>query len=234
MKSRWAHVKEEVISLRQEGASMNEIEARFGVPKSTQNSWFWKIELPEEARAILRQKKKGHLIEARKKAVEWHNTEKAKRLEAARISAEKSLSKIDLGGNTALELALAMLYMGEGFKTISTGIGNSDPLILKFFLAAVAKIYGLNTESMRFDLHLRADQKPEDMKAFWSKELGVPLDRFKGIFVDKRTIGRETYPTYKGVCLITCGNVAIQRKLVYLSRAFCNKILGGQDSNMRA
>ena len=74
------------------------------------------------------------LIEARKNAVDWHKDQKIKRLEIAEGQAEKILSLVNNNKET-LELALAMLYLGEGFKKSGgTGMGNSDPLILKFFL----------------------------------------------------------------------------------------------------
>jgi hypothetical protein len=72
---------------------------------------------------------------------------------------------------------------------------------------------------------LRADQNPEKMKRFWSKELGLPLNSFGYVALDKRTVGSKTYPHYKGVCYVRCGNAAIQRKLMYLSEIFYKKVI---------
>ena len=118
-----------------------------------------------------------------------------------------------------------MLYLGEGFKSQKTGMGNSNPIVLKFFLIIMRKLYNLNVDKISFNLHLRADQNPEIMKKFWSNELNVPIERFKNVSIDVRTKGKKTYPNYKGVCTINCANIAIQRKLVYLSNEFCNKII---------
>jgi hypothetical protein len=68
------------------------------------------------------------------------------------------------------------------------------------------------------------DQDGDALKAYWSKELNVPLERFKYIAYDRRTEGRKTYDHYKGACLISCGNIAIQRKLIYLYNLFCDKV----------
>ena len=73
-------------------------------------------------------------------------------------------------------------------------------------------------------MHLRADQNPILIKQYWSKELNIPLENFTSISVDKRTIGSSTYPTYNGVCVLRCGNIAIQRRLLYLARNFCKEI----------
>jgi len=111
------------------------------------------------------------------------------------------------------------------FKKIRSGMGNSDPLILKFFIRALKELFEINTSALSCDLHLRADQDPEDLKRYWSRELGIHLERFKSVSFDKRTAGRPTYADYKGVCSISCGNIAVQRKLVYLSRMFCEMVV---------
>ena len=136
------------------------------------------------------------------------------------------MGKIDFTSREIFELSLAMLYLGEGFKKNSmTGLGNSDPLILKFFLVGITKLFNVDPTKIRYDLHLRADQNPIEMKKYWSKELGAPIERFTQVSIDQRTVGKPTYSDYKGVCVINCGAVAIQRKLVYLSRIFCEKII---------
>jgi len=68
------------------------------------------------------------------------------------------------------------------------------------------------------------DQDADMLKEYWSKELKIPIERFKYVAFDKRSIGKPTYERYKGVCVITCGNIAIQRKLIYLYTLFCEKI----------
>ncbi len=67
------------------------------------------------------------------------------------------------------------------------------------------------------------------MKKYWSQELGLSIDRFKYVAIDKRTIGRPTFSHYKGVCVLLCGNVAIQRRLVFLYTMFCRKVINEGD-----
>jgi hypothetical protein len=81
-------------------------------------------------------------------------------------------------------------------------------------------LYDLDIEKIRCELYLRYDQDPEDLKRHWAKELSLPLSNFKQVNIDKRTIGRETYDHYKGVCSLRCGNVAIQRRLVFLAEKY--------------
>ncbi len=175
---------------------------------------------------VLEQNWKNGLIRARKKAVFWHNRGKIGRIKNAERQADKILSGINFSDKCLLEVTLAMLYLGEGFKKNSdTGIGNSDPLILKFFVTVLLKIYGVDKNKITCYLHLRADQDPVKMKKYWAQKLSLPLSAFKKASLDQRTKGIPTYPYYKGVCIVRCGHVAVQRKLVYLSRKYCEKVI---------
>jgi len=226
MKSRWYELKDGAIGLRKQGFSMNTIEKKYGIARSTLSGWFKKVDLtPMQKKKLLRNSNVA-LIAARKKAVLWHNSQKQQRIEIAKTQALQTLKDIDTNNKSILELALAILYLGEGSKTtVDTVLGSSDPLILKFFLSSIKKIYDFDVKNIKCGLHLRADQNSEKMKRFWAKELEVPLDNFKQTIFDKRTIGSKTYPQYKGVCVLRCGNVAIQRRLLYLARFFCEEII---------
>jgi len=226
MKSKWYEYKDKIIDLRKQGFSMNMIENRYGIPRSTQSGWFKNVRLTSTQKKKLLQNSKSTLIAARKKAVLWHNTQKEKRLKEAENQATEIIKSLDIADKKLLELTLAILYMGEGTKRkLETSIGSSDPLILKFFLATLKTLYNFDFKKIKCQLNLRADQNPEKMKHFWSKELNVPINNFGYVNLDKRTIGSKTYPQYKGVCHVLCGNVAIQRKLMYLSEIFCRKVI---------
>lgn len=97
-------------------------------------------------------------------------------------------------------------------------------MILKFFIAGLRTVYKIHKSKIRGELHLRADQDPDDLKRYWSQELDLPLENFKYVSIDKRTQGSKTYSTYKGVCDIRCGSSEIQRRLMFLSEFFCKKV----------
>jgi transcriptional regulator with XRE-family HTH domain len=225
MKSQWYELKENAIALRKHGLSMIKIEKDLGIPRSTLSGWFKNIPLTKKQKKKLSNNKLRALVQARKNAVLWHNAQKRNRLETAEKDARKTLISIDPSNPVFLELALAFLYLGEGSKkNIETALGSSDPKILKLFLAGLKNIYNIDPNKIRCELYLRADQNPDKIKNYWSKELRIPLNNFKQVNIDKRTIGTITYPHYKGVCNLRCGNVAIQRKLVSLANLFCEKI----------
>jgi hypothetical protein len=123
-----------------------------------------------------------------------------------------------------LDLAFAMLYFGEGAKTGSTSLASSDPVILKFVLAVLNRNYAVTNDMVRCDLHLRMDQDANKLKSYWPKQLHIPLERFGYVAFDKRSAGKATYDHYKGVCVIYCGSITIQRKLIYLYTLFCDNV----------
>lgn len=218
-------LKLEAIKLRKQGLSIRKIEGRLNISRSTLSGWFRNILLTQKQKEALSKDWQKALIKARKKAVFWHNAQKQARLELARQEASKTFSKLPLKNINVLELALAMLYLGEGSKrNPETALASSDPSILKFFLASLNKIYDIDTQKVRCELYLRADQNQNEIKQFWSKELNMPLECFKQTNIDQRTRGSKTYANYKGVCNIRCSHVAIQRKLLYLSEAFIKHV----------
>ena len=207
---------------------MTEIEKRLSIPRSTLSGWFKHIKLSEEQKQKLRDSNKAHLVHARKKAVAWHNAKKEDRLMEAERTAKETFGKIRLSDPAILELVAAILYLGEGSKkNCETSLGSSDPLILRFFITILRNVHSLENDKIRCELYLRADQNPEELKRFWGEILDLPMANFRQVNIDKRTIGTVTYSDYKGVCNLRCGTVAIQRKLMALSRLFCEGVVNG-------
>lgn len=226
MISQWYESKEEAIRLRKKGTSMIVVEKELGVPKSTLSGWFKGIVLSKKHTKKLSQNKLRALVKARKKSAVWHREQKENRLLLAKNEALKVLSKIDYN-NSILEIALAILYMGEGRKTLdATNLGSSDPMILRFYLEALKKLYNIDLKRIRCALFLRADQDEAKVKRFWARELGLSVGHFIKTQKDKRTVGSKTFSHYRGVCSIYYGDVGIQRRLLFLAKMFCEKSLG--------
>jgi hypothetical protein len=216
-------LKEKAIALRQTGMSMTVIERKLGVARSTLSGWFKTVPLTEEQRVRLMKNSRDGWAKARVRAVESHRAQKALRLLQAKQDAQKTLDQIELS-DAVLDLAFAMLYFGEGAKNGTTSLASSDPTILRFVLAVLKRNYSIQPDMIRCDLHLRMDQNAEELKSYWSDELKIPLEQFKYAAYDKRSEGKPTYNHYKGVCVITCHRIAIQRKLIYLYNLFCERV----------
>ncbi len=226
MQSKWSSIKPEAIRLRKLGKSLPYIHTKLGIPKSTLSYWLKNIELTDCQKNKLESDWKNALVKARKKAVIWHNDAKANRIKVSENEGRLLLDNIDYNNKDITELALALLYLGEGTKAQSeTGMGSSDPLILKFFVNSLRTIYKVPANKIKCSLHLRADQNPNEMMGFWSKQLNISEENFTKPYRDNRTKGTMTYDSYKGVCIVRCGTVAIQRKLVYIAKHFCTEVL---------
>lgn len=209
--------------MRQAGTSMTVIERKLGIPRSTLSYWFRTVELTTEQRDNLVRNSKDGWERARRHAAQSHKEQKALRMLRARQQAIETLEQIPIT-NATLDLAFAMLYLGEGAKSGTTSLASSDPKILKFVLAVLRRNYNITPYMVKCELHLRADQDSDALKTYWSEQLSVPLSQFRKSYFDQRSAGRPTYERYKGVCVLYCGSVAIQRKLVYLYTLFCEKI----------
>lgn len=228
MYHQWSHLKSRAIQMRRRGASLRDVATRLGIAKSTLSHWFRHITLSSYHKKLLQKRHEVALVKARKEAIKWHNTQKARRLERAQEDASALLSNIDMKDTSIVELALALLYLGEGMKkSISTAMGNSDPLILRFFVSALEHLYDVPRTDMKCEIHIRADQDPNEIIRYWSKTLHIPAANFSKPSIDKRTAGRPTYLHYKGVCVVRCSRVAIQRKLMYIATTFCGEIADG-------
>lgn len=224
MISKWTNKKSAAITLRCKGNSIRDIENMLNIPRSTLSGWLRSVPLTKKQKARLDKRAKQGLVRARTAAVQWHNTQKNNRIQEASLKAAEILKGIS-HDVTTLELALAFLYLGEGSKkNHSTSLGSSDSRIAKFFVQCLRQVYTVPAESIKCYLHLRADQDPEALKHYWSQELNLPLTSFGKPSFDKRTTGKSTYSHYKGVCLIGCGRVDIQRRLMYIANGFCDTI----------
>lgn len=222
MVSRWFKFKDDVIKLRKEGTSIGVINKEYGIPKSTLSCWFKKIKLNKLQKEKIYKSASIKMDNARKKALLWHHSQKESRIKIAENEADTVINNLDKSNLDILELALSFLYLGEGSKNGLTSMGNANPLVLKFFIKAIMRIYP-NAKLGRCQLHLRSDQNELDSIKYWSKELNISEKQFDFV-KDKRIAKTRTYPSYHGVCVIRFTEVAIQRRLLFISHKFCNII----------
>lgn len=225
--SQWSEQKKsQACALRRRGWSIRDIEKELNISRSTLSGWFKKIELSQLQKERLNLKWKKGLIKAREKAADWHRSQRLKRLESYSREAELVLEKLDLEDKAIIELALAILYLGEGGKKSSEfRMSNSNPIILKTAIKILNEVYNISSKQIRCGLNLRADQKPKELRKFWSKELKIPEENFTYIIVDKRTSQTKTYSSYKGVCMIRTGTNATKERLMKVAEKFCKKMI---------
>ncbi len=227
MKSKWFEYKETVIALRTKGYSMTTIERQFGIPRSTLSGWFKNVTLTEEQRTSLMKSKSDGWKRARENAVKAHNQQRQTRIDVARSQALQVFETLPHENDAVLELALAMLYFGEGSKKNATALGASDPKMIIFFIKSCEKLYGIDRNKNRYDLHLRYDQNEEKEKTYWAEKLHIDASLIKYASYDMRTVGKPTRTDYHGVCQVKIGSISIQRRLIALYNVYCASVILG-------
>jgi hypothetical protein len=88
---------------------------------------------------------------------------------------KKTLSRKD----EDLKIAGIMLYWGEGSKTgNAVKFANSDPEMIIVFINFLTRICGISQNRLKVLIHMYPDQNEKELKEFWSRTTGVPLERF--------------------------------------------------------
>ena len=161
---------------------------------------------------------KGQFFGAQKRREYGDNKNKLLKEEARK---EFSLITPNLNGR----IICAMIYWCEGAKEYKSGIAftNSDPDLTRLFLDSLIKYFPVKKERIVARLHLHEYHDPKKQHLFWSKALGIPLDRFQKFYLKPHTgkVVRENYP---GCVSIRYYDSIVARKILYLSQAFLGKI----------
>lgn len=200
-----AEIKEKVIKLRKQGKTYSEIWQNLGkfIPKSTLSYWCKMVKMPAYYNFKIERLNKKNIARAQK--VAWSiNKEKREKFLQEIDNNNKDIPSL-LNNKKISKIGLAMLYLGEGSKTMrgSVMFGNSDPLIIKLFMKFLRHCYAIDEKKLRGTLQCRADQNIKKLEIFWSKITRIPLSQFYKARIDPRTIGKPSKKLdYKGVCRI--------------------------------
>ncbi len=211
-------------TLRQRGYTYTEICSRLGViPQSTLAYWFKDVHLNGAQQARIRAKVLVNAARARPLArAAW-----AKKMErwkdAHRQRAAQFVEGLDDSQSLA-KLACAMLYLAEGQKYPGTrhlGFSNSDPTIIRLFLALLRTAFPLDESKFRCRVCRRYDQDYQQLISYWSGVTGIIGTRFFKSKPDPRTVGKPTQQAgYHGVCVVYYLDVNMQYELQAIGEAF--------------
>lgn len=180
--------------LRKQGWSMNDIQRKLNVSKSSVSRWVRDIHLSKQQRNKLN--KKGFSREAIEKRRETRlKNEKTKR----QIVIDKAKSDIRTLSKKNLKIIGIALYWGEGSKTQrgSVRIFNSDPKIITLSMIFFRKICKVSEDRFRGRLYIHSHLKKRQTEKFWSNLTKIPLSQFHKTHI-KRSIAsrnkRHTIP----------------------------------------
>jgi transcriptional regulator with XRE-family HTH domain len=198
------------------GLSYSEISQQIGVNKSTLSNWLKHIHLAPEQDKRIQQR-----IEMNQSVFVAHarqiNQERFRQARADAFQSGVSIVANIPDDNAVHELALAMLYLGEGDKTGNRiQIANVDPQILQYFLWAMEKLYQVERMQMSFRLHLveAARSLESYLIIWWAKQLFCSPAQFKRTQFDKRSKYANITNDYHGVCTITYNDTYLYERLV--------------------
>ena len=209
----------------EEGYSYNEISQQVGVSKSTLSHWLKHISLTLEQEQRIQQRIEDNQTSFVAKARKTNQKRFRDAREQAFQTGVKIISHLPDNDNIH-ELALAMLYLGEGDKTGNRiQLANTDPVVLQYFLWALEKLYQVKRSEMSLRLNLVEAARPleDNMKAWWAEQLGCLEAQFLKTQFDQRSKNPKLTGNYRGVCTITYNDTYLYERLVGVYSSYVGK-----------
>lgn len=189
--------RREVLILRKQGLSYNQIKNKIQISKSTLSRWLQNYPLSKKQINILRGSNKLRIEKFR-------NTLKKKHEERLHVYYDQEKKKIIPLLKKNLYIAGLFLYWGEGnkFSRYTVSINNTDPAILKFCLYWM--VYSLHVDKKRIKvfLHLYEDMDTKKEMSYWSNILNISLVQFMKPYIKK---SKKKDIDQKGFGHGTCG-----------------------------
>lgn len=215
-------VKNNAVTLRKSGYSLNEIQRAMNVPKNTLSVWMRDISLSVKAKMKLSTKiRHGQLIASENKKRKIQTD-----LDQYLLAGQKLVNKFSINKNNSL-LLCSLIYWCEGAKDIYSGVRfmNSDPNLIKTFLLLLRNSFVLNENKFRACLHLHKYHDIKIQIQFWSDATKIPTHQFIKPF-SKANTGKRIRDGYNGCISIRYHDVNLARRLLMVARAFMDKNSG--------
>jgi len=109
------------------------------------------------------------------------------------------------------------IYWGEGNKVSPyvISVTNTDPFMLQSFILFLKVICSVKSEKIGYSIVCFNDSDVDEVSAYWSHELQVPVEKF-GKIVQVRQQGKGTYKKKSkfGVCAVTVCNIKLKQWLM--------------------
>lgn len=137
-----------------EGLSYNEISTRMNISKSTLSHWLRDIPLQAEHETRLKERLRANRASFAARAWSTNRQRYSQAREAAYKAGADVASRLP-DDVSVDELALAMLYLGEGSKSGNrVQLASTDAGILRYFVQALVHVYMVDVSRLSFRLNL--------------------------------------------------------------------------------
>ncbi|HEY43101.1 MAG TPA: helix-turn-helix transcriptional regulator [Anaerolineae bacterium] len=207
---------------REQGLSYSEISNLTGISKSTLSSWLRDIPLTSEQEARIQERLRRNRATFAARALPI-NRERHRRAREQAYQAGANLVAILPDDLNVDELALAMLYLGDGSKTRgAVRMASVNPNILRYFVRALKQLYDINFQRLSCRLHLikAAHEKEEQLIRWWMERIDLPRRNFRRATYDPRSKVDTVTDDYHGVCVVTYSDVYLQQRILGLTRTY--------------
>ena len=186
-------LREKARALRKQGKSIAEISTSLSSSKSTVSYWCRDISLSKPQQHILFQRQKERGGVGRLRAAE---KKRAQRIEKTRDAMNHGARDVaQLSQRDVFILGLA-LYWGEGYKSGNEecGLTNSDPAIIRVFIAWIKRVYGVSAPDLilRVSLNETHRDRTDVVQKYWSQMTGISQSQFTKISLIKARV-KKTY-----------------------------------------
>lgn len=200
--------------LRARGYSLKEISEKLNISKSTASVWFRNFKLSPGA---LKRLEKRRLLGS----VRASETKRKKREAVDKLLADEASLLIKSTDITKkhLQLFCALLFWCEGTKDTHAGVWfvNSDPLLIKAFLAILRLSFNIQEKRLRACIHLHDYHSPKKQTLFWSKITGIPKSQFIKPYQKPHT-AKRIKENYQGCISIRYYDSLLARRISALAQ----------------
>lgn len=196
---RWER-RELARELRSQGLSYREIGLLIPAAKGSLSLWCRDVELSEATLASLQNLRScGRQVAMAQVGQRRHH---ARQLE---IQALRAAARRDAGvrTNDPAWVAGMVAYWAEGAKTSNRlKFSNSDPSMIRLFIAWSRTYLDRGPEAMTCHLHLHSGQTERDEISYWSRVTGIDERNFGRSFIKPTGTGHRKRILYHGVATV--------------------------------
>ncbi|MDD5145501.1 MAG: helix-turn-helix domain containing protein [Candidatus Pacebacteria bacterium] len=210
--------REKALSLRKKGMSYSQIKQILNLSKSTLSLWLKDYPLSKQRIRELRDWNEQRIERYRETMRRKHET---------RLKQYYNEQKTKLLPLTKREFILAglFLYWGEGAKNqTSLSISNTDPSIIKFFVAWLTKSMKVPKERLQIQLQLYNDMNIKEEVNYWSEILEIPFSQFTKPYIKKTSKNRINHKGGfgHGTCNMRFGNSRLAERVIMSLKVFAD------------
>ena len=201
-------IKSKAVSLRKVGYSIKEIARMLNVPVSTTLYWLSHVELTNEVKEILAQKK---ILGQQKSSVVIR--EKTRQRKIISDTEARLLVNSIKNNNNINSLLCAFLYWAEGSKNCShVGFTNSDPKMIAMFLRLFRSSFEIDESKFHCLIHVHEYHNDQEEKQYWSDITNIPLSQFFRSYHKPHT-GKRKKTNYHGTISVRYYDAKIALKI---------------------